>query len=375
MIYTNCTIVTPTKVIDHGWIEVVDGLITKLGQGVADGIDMQGSVCLPGFIDQHIHGGFGVDFMQADAAQLAHFSQSVLKHGVTSYVATTLTESDAAIRQALTRLSNYTTIQAADVAQCAGIHLEGPFVHPAFPGAQAKEHIIAPDKVLLKEYQTLAQGTIRLLTYAPEWGHSLFTSYALSLGMVPSIGHSSATLEEVDQAMAEGAKQLTHFHNASSPYHHRHPGVMNAGLYRDLQLELIVDGFHNDPLVVDGLIRLKSAKKIHCITDAISAMGQPDGPYQLGPYDVIKQAGTVRLSDNTLAGSVLSFQQLIVNLKEYTNPSLLELSYMTSTNQADLLGFTDRGAIEIGRRGDLVFLDNDYSVVATVVAGSMRYQR
>lgn len=375
MIYTNCTIVTPTQVIEQGWIAIKDGLIEALGQGAATGIDMQGAICLPGFIDQHIHGGFGVDFMHADNAQMSHFSKAVLEHGVTTYLATTLTETDEAIRQALTRLSDYTANQSTDVAQCAGIHLEGPFVHPEFPGAQAKDHIIPPDKTLLKDYQALAQGTIRVLTYAPEWGHSLFTSFAKSLGMVPSIGHSSATLEEVDQAILEGAKQLTHFHNASSPYHHRHPGVINAGLYRDLQLELIVDGFHSDPLVVDGVIRLKSARKIHCITDAISAMGQPDGAYQLGPYHVTKQAGTVRLSDNTLAGSVLSFQQLIVNLKEYTNPTLQELMYMTSSNQAEVLGLTDRGLIEVGRRADFVFLDADWSVVATTVAGVVRYQR
>lgn len=375
MIYTNCTIVTPQNVIEQGWIRVEDGLIIELGSGAATGIDMHGACCLPGFIDQHIHGGFGVDFMHADNAQLAHFSSAVLAHGVTTYLATTLTESDAAIKAALARLSLYTTTQTNDVAQCAGVHLEGPFVHPEFPGAQDKEHIIPPDKVLLKEYQELAGGTIRLLTYAPEWGHSLFTSYATSLGMVPSIGHSSATLEEVDQAMLEGAKQLTHFHNASSPYHHRHPGVINAGLYRDLQLELIVDGFHLDPLVVDGVIRLKSAKRIHCITDAISAMGQPDGTYQLGPYTVNKQAGTVRMNDNTLAGSVLSYQQLIHNLKAYTNPSLTELMQMTSLNQATLLGLDDRGAIEPGRRADLVFLDHEWNVQATVVAGIVRYQR
>lgn len=375
MIYTNCTIVTPTQVIEQGWIRVNHGLIAEIGQGAATGIDMLGAICLPGFIDQHIHGGFGVDFMLAANAQLADFSSAVLAHGVTTYLATTYTQSDAVIKRALATLSNYVQMQSNDTAQCAGIHLEGPFVHPEFPGAQDKDHIIPPDKVLLKDYQDLASGTIRLLTYAPEWGHSLFTSFAVSLGIVPSIGHSSATLEEVDQAILEGAKQLTHFHNASSPYHHRHPGVINAGLYRDLQLELIVDGFHSDPLVVDGVIRLKSARKIHCITDAISAMGQPDGAYQLGPYHVTKQAGTVRLSDNTLAGSVLSFQQLIVNLKEYTNPTLQELMYMTSSNQAELLGLTDRGLIEVGRRADFVFLDADWSVVATIVAGVVRYQR
>jgi N-acetylglucosamine-6-phosphate deacetylase len=375
MIYTHCTIVTPKQTIENGWIEVTDGRIRAIGQGPNNGIDMKGMLCLPGFIDQHIHGGFGVDFMQADATLLAHFSRSVLAHGVTSYLATTLTDTDDTIRQALTRLSGYVTTQPTDLANCVGIHLEGPFIHPQFPGAQDQANIIAPNKATLKEYQDRSRGTIRLMTYAPEWGHSLFTTYATQLGIVPSIGHSSATLEEVDHAMTEGAKQLTHFHNASSPYHHRHPGVLNAGLYRDVQLELIVDGFHLDPLVVDGVIRLKSPHRIHCITDAISAMGQPDGPYQLGPYAVTKQAGTVRLSDNTLAGSVLTYQQLVYNLKAFVKPTLHELMQMTSYNQASLLGLTDRGAIEEGRRADLVFLDHDWTVVATMVAGTFGYQR
>ncbi len=375
MIYTNCTIVTSKSILEHGWIEVADGTIVQIGTGKQDGIDMNGNLCLPGFIDQHIHGGFGVDFMRASEADLMSFSSQILEHGVTSYLATTLTESDAVIRQALTTLSTYVTNQSKETAQCVGIHLEGPFIHPAHPGAQDQSNIIAPDKVVLQTYQTLAAGSIRLMTYAPEWGHSLFTSYAVSLGIVPSIGHSSATLEEVDQALAEGARAITHFHNASSPYHHRHPGVVNAGLYRDVQLELIADGFHLDPLVVSGVIRTKGASHIHLITDAVSAMGQPDGSYHLGPYPLTKQHGTVRLSDGTLAGSVLTFQQILHNIKATLSPSLHELVAMTSGNQARLLHLHDRGEIEVGRRADLVFLNQDWTVQSTVVAGTLRYAR
>jgi N-acetylglucosamine-6-phosphate deacetylase len=197
----------------------------------------------------------------------------------------------------------------------------------------------------------------------------LFTSFARSLGIVPSIGHSSATLEEVDQAIEEGAKQITHFHNASSPYHHRHPGVINAGLYRDISVELIADGYHVDPLVVEGVINLKGAAKVHLITDAISAMGQPDGTYQLGPYDVTKQAGTVRLADGNLAGSVVTYPNILKNIKQWTDCSLVDLAHMTSTNQAALLGLHDRGKIAVGARADLVVLDQDYEVLHTFVKG------
>ena len=369
----NATIVTPTSVLSNAWLAFENGVITEIGTGEMDGLDVKGAIVLPGFIDQHIHGGFGVDLMQANPDELAHFSSSLLAHGVTSYLATTLTEDRTVINKALATLADYQTNQSPKVAQMVGIHLEGPFVHPAFPGAQSQSHIIAPDKVLLQEFQNTAKQSIKLMTYAPEWGHSLFTSYALSLGIVPSIGHSSATLEEVDQAIEEGAKQITHFHNASSPYHHRHPGVINAGLYRDISLELIADGYHVDRLVVEGVITLKGASKIHLITDAISAMGQPDGTYHLGPYEVTKQASTVRLGDGTLAGSVVTFPDILNHIKQWTDCSLVDLAHMTSTNQASLLGLHDRGKIAVGARADLVVLDQDYQVLQTFVKGEQVY--
>jgi N-acetylglucosamine-6-phosphate deacetylase len=371
----NATIVTPNKILSNGWLEIQDGIIQAIGTGTVEGLDLNGAIVLPGFIDQHIHGGFGVDFMHATGAELDHFGQSVVAHGVTSYLATTLTDEVNVIVKALQTLRQYQSTQSEAQAQMVGIHLEGPFVHPEFPGAQSQSHIIPPDKVQLKEFQTVANQTIRLLTYAPEWGHSLFTSYAVQLGMVPSIGHSSATLEEVDAAIAEGAKQITHFHNASSPYHHRHPGVVNAGLYRDIAVELIADGYHVDPLVVGGVTRLKGASNVHLITDAISAMGQPDGTYQLGPYQVTKAHQTVRLQDGTLAGSVVTFPQILQNIQAWTSCSLQDIARMTSTNQAALLGLTDRGSIEAGKRADLVVVNADFEILQTYVKGVRVYSR
>lgn len=371
----NATIVMPGKTIPNGWIEVDDGLIQAIGSGDVEGIDLEGAILLPGFIDQHIHGGFGVDFMRATAQELDHFGQSVVAHGVTSYLATTLTEDLPVIEQALKSLGQYQSSQAPAQAQMVGIHLEGPFVHPEFPGAQSQHHILPPDKVQLKAFQSLAAQSIRLMTYAPEWGHSLFTSYAVQLGIVPSIGHSSATLEEVDAAIAEGAQQITHFHNASSPYHHRRPGVVNAGLYRDIAVELIADGYHLDPLVVDGVQRLKGADKVHLITDAISAMGQADGTYSLGPYQVTKDHHTVRLADGTLAGSVVTFPHILQNIQAWTTASLPDIAQMTSTNQATLLGLQDRGSIEVGKRADLVVVNADFEILQTYVKGTKVFER
>jgi len=366
---TNCTIVTPDTIIQNGSILIKDGRIDQVVTGPVEGLDLQGAMVLPGFIDQHIHGAFGVDFMTATPQDLERVSKQLLAHGVTGYLATTLTDDAATIHAALATLRDYQTTQPTDGAQMLGVHLEGPFVHPSYPGAQAKEHILAPDKVLLQAFQDTAGQTIRLMTYAPEWGHSLFTSFAVQLGIVPSIGHSSATLEDVDLALAEGARQITHFHNAHSPYHHRHPGVTNAGLARTVSVELIADGHHVDPAVIAATIRLKGAHRVHLITDAVPAMGEPDGVYRLGPYEVTKQAHTVRLADGTLAGSVVQFPQILSNLAQWMTLSPNELATMTSTNQASLLGLTDRGRIEAGARADFAVVNEGMEVIATFVNG------
>lgn len=367
MIYTNCRIVNADNIID-GSIEVEGHQIKRIIPGPATGVDMKGCFVLPGMIDQHIHGGFGVDFMTASVEEMNQFSNALLAHGVTGYYATTLTVSMDQLLPRLTELANYIKTQEPFQAQCMGIHLEGPFISAQFPGAQDPAHIIAPDKVLLEACQKAAQGHIKLITYAPEVGHSLFTSFAVSLGMIPSIGHSAASLADVDQAITEGARQITHFHNASSGYHHREPGVVSAGLFRDqLHVELIADGFHTHPEVLRGVYRVKGPASIKLITDAVSAMGQLDGSYQLAGLPVTKQAGTVRLPNGTLAGSALDFQTLLYNVKQMMTDDITKLAVMTQSYQ--------NAQVQETHPATLVFLDDDWTVTATMVQGTMVYQR
>lgn len=367
MIYTNCRIVDGNTIIE-GAIEVEGHQIKRIIPGPASGVDMKGSFVMPGMIDQHIHGGFGVDLMSASIEEMNHFSKALLAHGVTGYYATTLTVSMDQLLPRLAELASYIETQENIQAQCLGIHLEGPFISTQFPGAQDPAHILAPDKVLLEACQKAARGHIKLITYAPEVGHSLFTSFAVSLGMIPSIGHSAASLADVDQAITEGARQITHFHNASSGYHHREPGVVNAGLFRDqLHVELIADGVHVHPEVLRGVYDIKGPNAIKLITDAVSAMGQPDGSYQLAELPVTKQAGTVRLADGTLAGSALDFQTILYNVKAMMTDEITQLAAMTQSYQ--------KAAVQEGRPATLVFLDENWTVTATMVQGTMVYQR
>ncbi len=186
--------------------------------------------------------------------------------------------------------------------------------------------------------------------------------------MIPSIGHSAASLADVDQAITEGARQITHFHNASSGYHHREPGVVNAGLFRDqLHVELIADGVHVHPEVLRGVYDIKGPNAIKLITDAVSAMGQPDGSYQLAGLPVTKQAGTVCLADGTLAGSTLDFQTILYNVKAMMTDDITQLTAMTQSYQ--------KAAVQEGQPATLVFLDEDWTVTATMVQGTMVYQR
>jgi N-acetylglucosamine-6-phosphate deacetylase len=367
MIYTNCQIVHGDQLI-QGAIEIEGTQIKRIITGPVSGVDMKGCFVLPGLIDQHIHGGFGVDLMSASVDEMNRFSQALLAHGITGYYATTLTVSMDQLLPRLAQLASFIETQEPLQAQCLGIHLEGPFISKKFPGAQDPAHILAPDKVLLETCQQAARGQIKLITYAPEVGHSLFTSFAVSLGIIPSIGHSAANLVDVDQAIQEGARQMTHFHNASSGYHHREPGIVNAGLFRDqLHVELIADGVHVHPEVLRGVLRIKGASSIKLITDAVSAMGEPDGPYQLAGLPVTKQAGTVRLADGTLAGSALDFQTLLYNVKQMMTDDITQLAAMTHSYQTT--------QVEEGQEATLVFLDPEWTVTATMVQGTMVYQR
>ena len=376
MIFTNLTIYAHDKTINNGWIEVSNGLIKNYGSGNKSGISLKGRHVVPGFIDVHFHGSFGIDVMSANQDELKKLSSNLLKYGVTSYLATTLTDGLPQLNKALSQLANYITSQTNDYAQMVGIHLEGPFISAKYPGAQDQKYIIKPSLDKFKALNKSAKNHIKYVTFAPELDNGEFVKYLASNKIVASAGHSAASMQQMEASMKYGLTNITHLNNAHSPFHHRNLGILNAGFeYDKLNVELIVDKLHVHPSVVKLVSKIKTPDRILLITDACMATELRDGKYKLGSQAVIKANDSIRLLDGTLAASLLTMNQAFKNMFEISKRRLSEIVLMTSTNQAKLLGLTDRGLIKKGLRADLVIINAKLEVVMTILNGKIVFEK
>jgi N-acetylglucosamine-6-phosphate deacetylase len=328
-------------------------------------------IVLPGFIDLHVHGGGGHDIMEGGEAAL-RVAEAHVRHGTTSLLATTMTAPTEDLEKAFQALTPFIdSNQPAGAmkkaaARIAGVHLEGPYIHPEKLGAQpAFARALSSDE--LKKLDALAK--IRVITIAPEVSAHMEAIAALvAKEYVVQIGHSGATYEEGRQALEQGARGFTHLFNAMSPLHHRAPGLVGAALAHAEYAELIVDLLHLHP----GAIRaaLRSIPRAYCVTDATAATTMPDGDYKLGRQTVTKCGGGVRLADGTLAGSTLTMDQAFRNLVTEIGVSLSEAAQRVSTNAADYLRLGDRGRLAKGMWADAVVMDpRELKIVDVIVKG------
>jgi N-acetylglucosamine-6-phosphate deacetylase len=376
MIVNNVKVYLEDEIISNGWIEFKDGVITDYGNGHKEGIDGQGYHLLPGFIDQHTHGCVGYDFMDGDVEGIKKMLEYVVSEGTTSILATTMTQDKEVIKEALKVIKEYTNTQNENQAQIVGVHLEGPFISEEYKGAQYGEFIQVGTKEVMSEYQQASGELIKMVTYAPEFDvDGSFTTYLNESGILPSIGHSGASMDECMKAHRHGASCMTHFHNGMSPHHHRKPGAVSAGFYADdITVELIVDGIHLNKDVVKMVYKLKGYERIVLVTDSMRAKGLPEGNYELGGQKVTVENGEARLVNGTLAGSVLRMDDAFNRMKLQTGAKLHELMYMTSINPAKQLGLFDSiGSIAKGKQADFVLLDETGQVRHTFVKGNKVY--
>lgn len=363
-------IYTGDRVINDGYIRFSEKVeaVDPMSEYVALPDDeihyLRDKVVTPGFIDVHTHGGYGFDTMDGNPDEIDQMVNSMAKEGVTSVFPTTMTQSVANIDQSMQAIN--------EVAQhnrlIQGIHLEGPFIAAMFKGAQPEEYIQDPNVDLLANWDKLSGDRVRLITYAPEDpGAKEFEAWCLAHNVVPSVGHSNATRE---QLLDSKASHATHLYNAQREFKHREPGVTGHVMLEDnIYAELICDGFHIVPDMIKLAYEQKGPKKIELVTDSMRAKGMPEGISELGGQKVIVKDKQARLESGNLAGSVLRFDDAFRNIMAFTGCSMEEAVWMSSTNQATEFNLVDKGQLEVGFDADLNIFDNQMQIVDTYSYG------
>jgi N-acetylglucosamine-6-phosphate deacetylase len=377
---TASQLITPTEWVESPLVVVEDGRILSLESRVSTQIpagrrlDFPGMILAPGLIDIHIHGGAGHDVMEADPAALPAIERHMVKHGVTSYLPTTVTAPEDSILAALERLGRAIADDAVrGRAQPLGIHLEGPFISHAKRGAHPPENLRDPSPQALDRFWQASRGTIRMMTVAPELSGAVETiRHARSLGVHSSVGHSNATSAEANAGISAGADHATHTFNAMRALDHREPGILGVVLgNNDLTADIIADGVHVDPAVVRLFLRAKGEERAVLITDAISATGMPEGQYRLGPFVVEVKDGRCEYQGK-LAGSVLTLDRAVRNAMSFGGWKLPQAVRLATLNPARLLGLdTHRGTLAPDRAADMVVLTPEGDVRHTILAGEI----
>jgi N-acetylglucosamine-6-phosphate deacetylase len=343
-------------------------------------IDAVGLFVVPGFLDLQCNGAVGVDITTAPE-RLWKVAAALPRWGVTAWLPTVVTAPASVRARALAALrSGPTAGPDADLypshAVPLGLHFEGPFLAPERRGAHPAEHLRAPDRALVADEGWSGRAGVRLVTLAPELPGALdLVADLIASGVVASAGHSSASAEQATAAIDAGITAVTHLFNAMGPLHHRDPGLTGVALTDErVRVGAIADGLHLHPTTV-ALAARALGHRLFLVTDAMAALGMPEGPVPLGVLEAFASAEGVRLADGTLAGSALSLDGAVRNLTAFAGVTLASAVGAATASPASLLGLDDRGVIAAGAVGDLVLLDPAGEVVATVIGGRVAYDR
>lgn len=332
---------------------------------------------IPGFIDIHVHGGNGEDFMDSNKEVLDTITSYHCSQGTTSMLATTMTAPKAAIDSVLKEVNEYKQHEMP-YTRLEGVHLEGPFISPKWPGAQNPEHIVHANIDWLEEWETAYPGLVKQVTLAPERDGALEAiTWLKDHNIVAALGHTDATYDEVLNAVEAGLSHGVHTFNAMTGLHHRKPGTVGAMLSDDrLSAEIIADGIHVHPAGVRILARMKQDYNLILITDAMSATGMADGEYTLGDLPVVVENGIATLKSNrdSLAGSTLTMIKGFQFLIKEIGLDIERASQLASRNPAKKLGIDYRtGSLKDGYQADVLLLNNDLEINGVWVQGHRKY--
>ena len=373
--FSNSNIYVEGKGIIKTSLKVDDGKIVSFEN--EEGLTLDDSlIVVPGFIDKHIHGANNSDSMYPTLDDIRNIAVTVAKEGVSSFLPTTMTQSEENIKKALANINEYMKIQK-EGSKVLGIHLEGPFISKKFKGAQPEEYVVPCDVNKFIEYNEVSGSNIMQVTLAVEENGEELIKYLVKNNIVASIGHTNATSDEVIYAGKLGANSMTHTYNGMKPLHHREAGsVGGALLCDDIYCEVICDLVHVSDNAIKLLYRMKGHDKFVLITDGIESKHLSDGLYKLGGQDVYVKNGEARLIDGTLAGSTLKMNVALKNVSDVLGLTVDKAVDLCTINPARCLHIADRkGSINLGKDADFAVIDKDFNVYMTVSNGQVIYKK
>ncbi len=374
----NASVVLPTGVVKDSSVGISDGQIDSVGSAVLrteESIDCTGLTLVPGFIDVHIHGAVGVDVNAADLDGLIKVGNFLARNGVTAWMPTLVPDSDENYERTISTIDRLMEIQEAEpIAQAVGVHYEGVFANEKMCGALRPEFFKKFTGGELAELPRLKRG-VHMTTFAPEIDGGVELAKELTgQGWIASIGHTKAAVETLNSAFDAGARHLTHFYNAMTGLHHRDVGVVGWALTNPgITFDIIADGIHVDPRMLEFACRIKGPGNVSLISDSVAPTGMGDGEFEIWGEKVTVKNGRTQNERGSIAGSVVTLLDAVKGMLSigFTQS---EVSRMASLNPAKLLKIDeDHGSIEIGKRADLVAVDANGDVKLTVISGKVAF--
>ena len=369
-------IVTDHEVWPEGTVLLKGSSIAQVSRESLDADEVHeypGCFVAPGFVDLQVNGSFGVD-VASEPERVPELSRKLLATGITSYLPALISSPLTRYREALPMLARLAHEGMLGGAELLGVHLEGPFINVDKKGAHPAEHVVSPEVGLLHELLDL--GPVRMLTLAPELeGAAELARTAARRGVVICAGHSNAAFVLAYEAFEAGVAGVTHLFYAMSPLHHREPGLPGAAFaHPRVACGIIADGRHVHPEVVALAFRALGPDRLYLVTDAIATTGMEPGEYPLATRRVYLEEGVPKLEDGTLAGSILSMDEALRNVLDFTSCKVPEAVRMATATPARLAGVGGRkGRLASGYDADVVVLSPEFSVEAVYRGGSRVY--
>lgn len=383
LVIYNGVVYTPYSVIQDGAVVIRDGKIHRAGSRLEvfdeglETIDAEGKVVCPGFIDLQVNGGGGVFVTEdTDYESVCTMAKTHSSFGTTSLLPTVITAPEKQIRAALSAISDAAR-RGTGTASVLGAHLEGPFINRKRRGTHDERYILPPSIDRFSAFHSASQGTLRLLTLAPELLGSLpLIEYAVAKGIVVSIGHTAATFSEVKSAVDTGATMATHIFNGMEGLGSREPGTVGAVLSIDkLRAGLIADGIHVHPMSMRICIQAKGVEKIFLVTDAMPPVGTSMTSFRIYDKEIQVREGGLYDPSGMLSGSTLTMNRAVKVINEVVGIPLHKAISMATINPAVALGIdAQKGSLQPGKDADIVICDAHLTVAKVLVKGIVVYE-